>query len=93
MREGGQQVEFAASVGCGHFVAELTTEGGPGAVVRCFLRFLHEFGAGREVWEPDVVVIEAGEVGFGNAARRAPNGSQARTFPWLARCAELDDED
>ena len=52
-----------------------------------------EFRAGREVREPDIVVIEAGKVILGHAARRTPYRAQSRALAFATRRAELNDID
>ena len=92
MRQRRQYVQFAAPIGRAHLPPELPAECGPRPLVRRSQRFPHQFGAGRQVREPDVVVVEPGEVTLRNAARRAPHRPEPQTFAGLSRCAELHNE-
>src|SRR5574340_1249542 len=52
---------------------------------------LHRLDARGEHRVPDVVVVARGELGLGNAARRAAHGADAQALAGGARAAESDD--
>jgi hypothetical protein len=89
--ESREEVEEARSVGVAHLRAKAAFEGTPGAgfVLRAFvlrrLGILEERCGRGEIGQPDIVEVAFGEVGFGNAARRAADGAEAEAFVGLAR--------
>jgi hypothetical protein len=79
-RKRGQQVEHLAGVGAIHFATVQARKAVPiGLNGRC-LSLRLQLRAGRQVGQPDIVVIAAGELGFGCAARRPPHGTVAQSF-------------
>jgi hypothetical protein len=76
MRQGRQYIQFAAPIRCVHLPLELPDEGSPLPLAGHMQGFVHKPGAGGQVREPDVVVIEPGEIRLRNAARRPPHGAQ-----------------
>src|SRR5262245_24031080 len=93
VRKRGEDVERLPRLGPLHLRAIAPREAPP---VRIRLRAateLHGRLARRECREPGVVPITRRELRFRHAARRAPDGAEARTFADRARSPEPDDAD
>jgi hypothetical protein len=46
MREGRENIQFPAPIGCAHLVPEFPFECSPCSLIRCSLRVVDEFSAG-----------------------------------------------
>ena len=87
----GQQVQVVGGAGFAHRAAELLAEGGEIGFGGRVQGLFDEVRRGREVGEPDIVVVETGEVGFGDSPRGAAHRAQTDSFVGMAGRAELDD--
>ena len=93
MRKSRQHIQFPAPSRFFHLVLELPAECRPSPIIRRRQCLLHQFGARREIWKPHVIVIELGEIGFGDTAWGPPYRADPQTFVSLPWRAELHDED
>jgi hypothetical protein len=76
MRQRRKQIQFPAPIRRTHLPPELPHETRPCASIRRPQRLFHQPGARRKVGEPDVIVIELGEIGLWHAPRRTPHRAQ-----------------
>jgi len=91
--EGGERVEEAGGVRLVHRGAEFALEGAPRPVIGGVQREGDQFGAGREIRQPHIVVIKLRELRFGHTARGPAHGAEADSFAGLSRGAESNDSD
>src|SRR5690606_30388256 len=91
--ERGEQVEVVPRGGLRHLGPVLPLERVPLARRPGLLRLFHGFRAGREVREPDVVVVALRYLGFRHAARRPPYRADAQTLASGTRGTESHDSD
>ena len=73
-----------------HLGAEFAFEGIPGSLVVRALGERDEFGSWRENGQPDVVKVAFGELRFGDAARRTPDGADAQSLVGFSGSTEAD---
>ncbi|HJX00829.1 MAG TPA: hypothetical protein VJ453_11740 [Terriglobales bacterium] len=85
MRKGGKYIKEPGRIWFVHLGSELTLEDLPRPLVLELLREAHQFLAGGQVRQPDIVEISARKFPFRHAAGRSAHGSNPQAFIYSPR--------